>query len=83
MLRTEMPWYAKLGTVILGTAIGGGCIIAILLALPIGLAWDLGSWLRRCGASIASVRTVASSSTNPASGVVGASLTLLVAPRKH
>jgi hypothetical protein len=48
MLRTEMPWYAKLGTAIVATAIAGGCIIAILLALPIGLACDLGNWLRRC-----------------------------------
>jgi hypothetical protein len=50
MLRTEMPWYVKLGTTILATAFGGGCIIAILLALPTGLALDLGNWLRRCGA---------------------------------
>jgi hypothetical protein len=44
MLHTEMPWYAKLGTAILAITIGGGCIIAILLALPIGLVWDLGNW---------------------------------------
>jgi len=50
MLHTEMPWYAKLGTAILAITIGGGCIIAILLALPIGLVWDLASWLRRCSA---------------------------------
>jgi hypothetical protein len=49
MLRTEMPWYIKLGTAILAIAIGGSCIIAILLALPIGLACDLRSWLRRGG----------------------------------
>ena len=47
MLRTEMPWYIKLGTAILATAFGGGCIIAILLVLPTGLAWDLGNWLRQ------------------------------------
>ena len=47
MLRTEMPWYIKLGTAILATAFGGGCIIAILLTLPTGLAWDLGNWRRQ------------------------------------
>ena len=50
MLRTEMLWHAKLGMAILAIAIGGGCIVATLLALPIGLAWDLGNWLRRCSA---------------------------------
>ena len=47
MLRTELPWYAKLGTAIFATAIAGSCIIAILLALPIGLACDLGNWCRQ------------------------------------
>jgi hypothetical protein len=71
MLRTEMPWYAKLGTTILATAIGGGCIIATLLALPIGLIWDLGSWLRRCGALSPAGGAVASGGINPARGIAG------------
>jgi hypothetical protein len=47
--RTEMRWYPKLGTAILAAAVGGGCIIVILPALPTALAWDLRNWFRRCG----------------------------------
>jgi hypothetical protein len=69
MLRTEMLWYAKLGTTIIATAIGGGCIIAILLALPTGLAWDLGNWLRQLMLKEQRIRALAGGHT--------------VAPRKY
>jgi hypothetical protein len=69
MLRTEMPWYIKLGTAILATAFGGGCIIAILLVLPTGLALDLGNWLRRPMLEEQRIRTLVGGQT--------------VAPRKY
>jgi hypothetical protein len=41
--RNEMPWYAKLGTGFSPRLSAADCIIAILLALPTGLAWHLGN----------------------------------------
>ena len=70
MLRSEMPWSAKLATAILANAIGGGCIIAILFALPVGFAWDLGNWTRHA-AHLSSTRCRRIGGCNPAPGGPG------------